>query len=510
MSFAQQTESELIETVQKDVLKYFWDYTHPTSKLSRERLHENDLTEDQNTIAVGGSGFGFMNIIMGVENGFIDRTAAVNHLETALQFLENADRFHGAWPHWLNGVTGKVIPFSTLDDGGDIVETALLCQGLLCIREYFKDGSEKEKQLSAKANQLWEGVEWSWYTKGENVLYWHWSPTYDWQMNFPIRGYNESLIPYILAAASPTYPITSEVYQQGWSQSGSIVSTVQQYSIPVVVNHQGTNGNVGPLFWAHYSFLGLDPRGLTDAYVDYEDVVKNHINIVYEYCLDNPKNYSGYSEKNWGLTASYSRNTDGSTGYAAHQPTDDRGVITPTAALSSYPFTPGESLKYLRYLYEERADDYIGIAGPYDAYSDHYSWVTKRYLAIDQGTIGPMLENYKSQLFWNLFMGIPEIKEGLLNLGFSSTQHVLSTQSNTHNSSSIHIFPNPAQNNLEVRTTGDWNSFNYKIFDLRGREIKKGIMDSSNPNINIHFLRSGIYLLRLQGNTSQTIQFMKE
>ena len=182
VNFAQLSDGELIDTLQKDVFKYFWDYAHPASKLSRERLHEEDVLFDQNTVAIGGSGFGIMNIILGIENDFISRSEGIAHLNTALDFLDNADRFHGAWPHWLNGNTGNVIPFSIFDDGGDLVETALLCQALICLREYFKNGSPQEQLLAQKANVLWKGVEWDWYTRGENVLYWHWSPNFNWQM----------------------------------------------------------------------------------------------------------------------------------------------------------------------------------------------------------------------------------------------------------------------------------------------------------------------------------------
>lgn len=417
------SDIDLIQKVQEDVLRYFWNYTHTNSKLARERLHENDLSFDENIVTTGGSGFGFLNILMAIENQYINRTEGVSHLDTALNFLENADRFHGAWPHWMDGNNGQVIPFSPLDNGGDIVETAFLCQALICIREYFKNGNTREQELAQKADELWKGVEWNWYTNGENVLYWHWSPDFEWQINFPIKGYDEGLIAYIMAASSPTHPITADVYHNGWARNGNILNGATKYNIPVIFNHNGANDNVGPLFWAQYSYLTLDPRGLTDSYANYWDVVKNHTQVIYQHCIQNPNEYDGYNEKSWGLTASYSRNTDGSTGYAAHQPNNDKGVITPTAALSSIPYTPEESLKFLRYLYEEEQDEYIGIAGPYDAFSVHYQWKTPRYLAIDQGTIGPMMENYKTQLFWDLFMNAPEIRQGLINLGFSSAQH---------------------------------------------------------------------------------------
>lgn len=418
------TDQELVKMVQSDVLKYFWDYAEFNSKLARERYHTDDPYYDQNTISVGGSGFGLMTILVGIKNGDITRAEAVSRLTTALNFLQNAQRFHGAWPHWINGASGRVIPFSTKDDGGDIVETAFLAQGLLCIREYFKDSTlSSETSLASKADELWKGVEWSWYTKGENVLYWHWSPNYNFEMNHQLRGYDETLLAYVMAAASPTYSIEKEVYTSGWARNGSIKSFGDQYGIPLVVNHNGASGTVGPMFFSHYSFLALDPRGLTDGFVNYGDATTNHARIMYKYCVANPMGWQGYSSKNWGLTASYTRNEDGSTGYYAHQPNKDLGVISPTAALSSMPFTPTESMNVLRFIYNEKKNDYVGVAGPYDAYSVARNWVTPRYLAIDQGTISPMIENQKSQFLWNLFMNAPEIRSGLLKLGFHSTQH---------------------------------------------------------------------------------------
>lgn len=418
------TDPQLIEMVQKDVLKYFWDYAEVNSKLARERYHTDNTSQDANVVTTGGSGFGLMTILVGIKNGYVPRAEAVSRLTTSLNFLQNANRFHGAWPHWMNGTTGQVIPFSTMDNGGDLVETAFLAQGLICVREYFKNSSDtSELALSQKADALWKGIEWNWYTKGENVLYWHWSPNYNFQMNIQLKGFDETLITYVLAAASPNYSIDKPVYQQGWARNGTIKSTASVYGIPVIVNHNGANGTVGPMFWSHYSFLGLDPRGLSDEYVNYGEATTNHARIMYQYCLTNPKGWLGYNAKSWGLTASYSRNTDGSTGYAAHQPNNDLGVISPTAALSDMPYTPTESMNVLRFLYNENYNKYIGVAGPYDAYSVHYNWVTPRYLAIDQGTIAPMVENYKNQFLWQLFMNAPDVKQGLIKLGFHSTQY---------------------------------------------------------------------------------------
>lgn len=417
------TDTEVMDKVQMDAFKYFWNYANPNSKLARERYHVEDVSNDANIVTTGGSGFGLMTIIVGVERGFVTKAEAVSRLTIALNFLENADRFHGAWPHWMDGNTGNVIPFGADDDGGDLVETSFLCQGLICVREYFKNGSSEEQALAQKADVLWKGVEWDWYTKGENALYWHWSPNYAWIKNFKLEGYNECLVTYVMAAASPTHSISPLAYHEAWARNGAIVSAGTSYNLPKIFNFNGTS-SVGPLFWAHYSYLGLDPRGLSDQYANYWTLNQNHSKIIYNYCVANPIGWNGYSDKCWGLTASYTRNTNGTVGYTAHQPNNDRGVITPTAAISSLPYTPVESMKFLHYLYEEKADKFVGIAGPYDAFSPHYDdWVTKRYLAIDQGTIVPMVENYRTGLLWNLFMQAPEVQSGLQSLGFTSTQH---------------------------------------------------------------------------------------
>jgi hypothetical protein len=420
------TDEEILDLAQKDALKYFWDYAETNSKLARERYHTDEPSVDANIVTTGGSGFGLMTILVGIDRGFVPRGEAIARLQTALDFLENADRFHGAWPHWMNGTNGNVVPFGTEDNGGDLVETSFLCEGLICIREYFKDGTEEEQALAQQADELWKGVEWDWYTRGgQNVLYWHWSPNYEWIKNFKLEGYNECLVTYIMAASSPDHAITPEPYHEGWARNGAIQHAGIKYTFPVIFNYNGATGNVGPMFWSHYSYLGMDPRGLTDEYANYWDLVQNHAKIMHAYCVANPYGWIGYGEDCWGLTASYTRNSDGTTGYTAHSPVNDKGVITPTAAMSSFPYTPVESMKAMRFFYEstEWKDRLIGVAGPYDAFSPQHNWVTKRYLAIDQGTIVPMIENYRTGMLWNLFMQAPEVQAGMLNLGFHSAQH---------------------------------------------------------------------------------------
>lgn len=414
------SDEELLDEVQYATFQYFWDGAEPNSGMARERYHVDGYypQDDKNVVTSGGSGFGLMAIIVGAERGFITRNEAVDRFDRIVDFLEEADRFNGLWPHWMDGETGETKPFSQQDDGADIVETAFLVQGLLTVRQYLQDGSEREQEIAGRIDTLWREVQWNWHTKEgeESVLYWHWSPNHDWAMNHTVQGYDEAMIAYILAASSPTYSIDPEVYHEGWARGGDIVLEDHEaygYSLPV--KHNGAIEYSGPLFWAHYSYLGLDPRNLEDQYANYWENNRNHSLIHYEYAIDNPFDYKGYGEDLWGLTASYSLD-----GYDGHRPHGvDHGVITPTAALSSFPYTPEESMKVMRNLYENYHDEMFGPYGFYDAMSPEHDWFPQRYLAIDQGPIVVMIENHRSGLLWDLFMSSDEVQNGLDKLGFS-------------------------------------------------------------------------------------------
>lgn len=411
-------DEALLDSVERRTFDYFWSGAEPNSGLAPERIHlDGEYPEnDRTVVTTGGSGFGLMALIAGIDRGYIPRDEGVARFERAVSFLEHADRFHGAWPHWMEGETGRVKPFGQKDNGGDLVETAFLVQGLLAAHQYFVDGSPREQALAARIDSLWRGVEWSWYRNGQNVLYWHWSPEYEWEMNFAVRGYNECLVMYLLAASSPTHPVDREVYTEGWAEGGAIVAPHEVEGYPLRLRYQGTEA--GPLFWAHYSFLGLDPRGLSDAYCDnYFDEMRNYTLVNRAYCVRNPQHHAGYGADCWGLTASYSVD-----GYAAHAPSerDDHGVISPTAALSSIVYTPDESMAVMRHLYEALGDRIWGSYGFYDAFCEEKGWFPARYLAIDQGPIAVMIENHRSGLLWRLFMSHPDVKNGLRRLGFDS------------------------------------------------------------------------------------------
>lgn len=401
------TDDSLLTLVQKQSFKYFWDFGHPVSGLARER--NADLT----TVTSGGSGFGIMSIPVAINRGFITRTEGLARLQTIVAFLKNtAPKFHGAFSHWMNGSTGAVIPFGVNDDGADIVETSYLMMGLITARQYFDGSDASETNLRNDINTLYNAVEWDWFRQsGQNVLYWNWSPNSGFAVNVKVQGWNESLITYIMAASSPTHSIPKIVYDNGFARNGAILNgnSYFGYQLPLGPSYGG------PLFFSHYSFLGINPNGLADGYANYQTQTKNHTLINYNYSKANPNNYFGYSDSCWGLTAS-----DIKGGYTASSPTNDQGFIAPTAALSSFPYTPTESMKALKFFYFVLGDKIWKNYGFVDAFSLNNLWYADSYLAIDQGPIIVMIENYRSNLLWNLFTGCPEVKNGMKSLGFTA------------------------------------------------------------------------------------------
>lgn len=405
------SDSALLDVVQRQTFRYFWDFGHPVSGLARERSNKSFDYGDE-VVTTGGSGFGVMALIVADSRKWISHEQAVDRMVKIVNFLFKANSFHGAFPHWMNGETGKVIPFGRKDDGGDIVESAYLFQGLICAKQYFTANTPKEQRIRDVISWMWGEMEWNWYTRdGRDALYWHWSPNNGWAMNFAIHGFNECLITYVLAASAQRYPVGANVYTQGWAQSDFFKNgkTFYGYRLPLGFDYGG------PLFFSQYSFMGLNPKGLKDQYADYWEQNKNHTLINYAYCVDNPKKFKGYGPDCWGLTAS-----DNFEGYNAHSPTNDLGVITPTAALSAFPYTPEQSMKALRHFYYDMGDKIWGEYGFTDAFSEQHNWYGKSYLAIDQGPIVVMIENYRTGLLWKLFMSNPDVQHGLTKLGFES------------------------------------------------------------------------------------------
>lgn len=425
-------DEALLTFVQEATFRYFWDGAHPVSGLAYAS-YKNDRPfsySGPNAMAIGGSGCGLMTLIVGVERGFVSRAACAERVLKILTFLENkAQRYHGAFPHRLHGSTGVTIPFARKlhdgkpvldasgqpidDDGGDIVETSFLIQGILTVRQYFSAQDLIEQRIREAANRLWHGVEWDWYLNpkgdpGNKMLYWHWSPNHDFGMMHKFAGWCEAMPAYLLGIASPTHPIPAECYEDGW--------VTDWYE-----NGKSFYGRkiwVGPdlggrLFWYHYPFLAFDPRG-RDAHCNYFENSRNVALIHRDYCRENPQKRAGFSEVSWGLTSS-----DVPNGYRANEPGNEDGTIAPTAALSSMPYTPDESMAALRHFYHTHGARLFGPFGFRDAFNLDQNWFADRYIAIDQGPIAVMIENHRTGLLWGLFMSCPELGPMMDAIGWS-------------------------------------------------------------------------------------------
>lgn len=413
------SDDALLDLVQRQTLKYFTDFAHPNSGMARERSNAGrEWGYDLDCVTTGGTGFGIMGMVAGANRGFITREDLVARVGKIVDFLETADKFHGVFPHFLDGNTGKTIPFSKFDDGGDLVETSFLMMGLLTARQYLAN-DPAASALCDKINRLWEGVEWDWHRKpGTDELLWHWSPNHGFAMNLPLRGWNECLITQVMAASSPTHGIDDTVYSESWAKGADFANGADYSGVTLPLGPEAG----GPLFFSHYSFLGLNPKLLKDAYADYWEQNKAHALINRQHCFDNPHGFKGYGADCWGLTA-----CDSPDVYGAHSLTNDKGVIAPTAALSSFPYTPIYSMQALRHFYEDLGDKIWGKYGFVDSFCEEQGWYAKSHLAIDQGPIVAMIENHRSGLLWDLFMSCPEIKLGLDKLGFESREDMKPT-----------------------------------------------------------------------------------
>lgn len=408
------TEEQLLNSVQEATFRFFWDYAHPASGLIRDNYDPNSIT---NQCAVGGTGMGLMAICVGAERGFVSRADAAQRVMKTLNFLNlTTPRYHGVWAHFADGDTGATIG-GGYDDGGDLVETSYVAEGLLTVRKYFDSNDPTETQIRTLATQMWEEIDWYWYLRrtdtgyeNNETLFWHWSPNYGWAMNHSIVGYDECQITYLLAIASPTHPIPASCYYNGWTGSGYQNGSAY-YGYKQWVGFLET-----PMFFTHYTHLGFDPRNKYDNFCNYFDNSRNIALIDRAYCIDNPKGFTDYSNLVWGMTASYNP-----WGYAAQAPGGpDNGTITPSAALSSTPYTPTESIATLKYFYHHYGRSVWGPFGFVDAFNPTVPWFSLGYIAIDQGPIIVMLENYRTGLCWNLFMSNPEIAAMLENIGWAT------------------------------------------------------------------------------------------
>jgi hypothetical protein len=417
------TDDELLTMLQEETFHYYWEGAHPDSGTTLE-----NIPGDDRIVATGASGFGIMALIVGVDRDFITREQGLQRMEKIVTFLEHAPRYHGAWSHFMDGHTGKSLPvFDIVDNAGDLVETAFLMEGLLAARQYFRGDGPRGADVYARITKLWEGVEWDWYKKSPqgDALYWHWSPDFSWHISNRLTGFNEAMIVYLLAIASPTHAVSPDLYYTGWANQvhANIGSTIDDprpgeryasgktfYRIKLDV---GWN-NLQPLFFQHYSFMGFDPHAATDRFTNYFENNRNAARINLAYCIANPKKFKGYGADSWGLTAA-----DGPEGYNPSAPNedDDHGIMAPTGALASFPYTSEASMTVLKHFYRDEGSWLWDIYGPRDAFVAGENWVSPIYMGLNQAPITVMIENYRTGLVWNMFMQNPEIAPMLAKAG---------------------------------------------------------------------------------------------
>jgi len=429
-STRQMTDDQLLTMLQEACFRYYWEGAHPDSGMIRE-----NIPGDDRIVATGATGFGIMALIVGVERGFITREQGAERLRKIVEFLKKASRYHGAWSHFMDGASGQSLPvFDMFDNGGDLVETAFLIQGLLAARAYFVGPTAQERFLQDQITQLWEGVEWDWYRKSppQDALFWHWSPDWAWHISHRLTGFNEVMIVYLLGLASPTHPIPSDLYYSGWAGQSEAAVKYRQGWGETRAGDQYANGQIyfglkldvgvgsgGPLFFTHYSYMGFDPHALTDTYTNYFENNRTIARINLAYCVEDPGHHKGYGANAWGLTAS-----DGPWGYAAESPqlSDDQGTIAPTGALASFSYTPEASFAALKHYYRDLGDLAWGIYGPIDAFNLDQDWYSPIYMGLNQAPIAVMVENYRTGLVWKLFHSNPEIQNALVKLNAATAE----------------------------------------------------------------------------------------
>jgi exo beta-1,2-glucooligosaccharide sophorohydrolase (non-reducing end) len=430
-STRQLADDELLTMLQEACFRYYWEGAHPDAGMALE-----SIPGDDRIVATGASGFGIMALITGVDRGFITREQGLQRLTKIVTFLERAPRYHGVWSHFMNGSTAESMPvFGVFDDGGDLVETAFLIQGLLAARQYFHGSTETERSLYKRITHLWETVEWDWYRREPDMdaLFWHWSSNWAAHINHRLTGFNEVMIVYLLAIASPTHPVPADLYYSGWAGQSDVAINYRRGWGGTTDGDHYSNGHTyyeikldvgvglgGPLFFTHYSFMGFDPHALTDRYTNYFENNRNIARINLAYSTENPGHHKGYGADAWGLTAS-----DGPQDYVpqAPEPKDDKGNITPTGALSSFPYTPDASMAAFKHYYRDLGAEIWGVYGPRDAINPDQNWVSPIFMGLNQAPITVMIENQRTGLIWKLFMSNPEIKPMLDRISAVTSSH---------------------------------------------------------------------------------------
>ena len=437
---ASQDVPPVVADLERRTFDYFWELGRDDNGLVPDRWPSKSFA------SIAAVGFGLTSYGVGVERGWIRRDQAIDRTLATLRFFANAPQ--GDAPEGMSGHRGFFYHFLKMDTGArdarcelSTVDTTLLLGGALFAQSYFDRDDPREAEIRALAEKIYRRVEWDWAVARPPLISMGWHPEsgmieHDW------RGYNEALLVYILALASPTHPVGKDAYEAWTSTYDETWGTFQGQE------HLG----FAPLFGHQYSHVWLDLRGIQDAYmrgkgIDYFENSRRAVLSQRAYAIANPMGWEGYDANVWGLTASDGP-IDATLDYkgqprifktytargAGIRHIFDDGTIVPTAAAASMPFAPevvvpaieAMHARYGRWIYRQYG--FVDAFNPsfhYDVPLNHgkvhagMGWVDEDYIGIDQGPIVLMIETHRSGLVWEVMRRNPHIRRGLERAGFS-------------------------------------------------------------------------------------------
>lgn len=495
LASAQATTAALLDTVQHASFLYFWNEANPANGLIRDR------SQSWSPCSIASLGFGLSSICVGIDHGWVTREAGRDRVRTALQTLWTTPQGSGAsgfigykgfYYHFLDMTTAT----RTWDSELSTIDTALLFAGVLDCKQYFTGSDTTETSIRALADSIYRRADWEFFRNATAGLYMGWKPGTGFSGYGLWRGYNEAMIMYILGLGSPTHPIPSGC----WTFWTGTYSWQTQYGQTYVI--------FPPLFGHQYSHCWIDFRYIADAYmrakgITYFENSRRATLAQRAYAVANPGGWVGYSDSLWGLTAS-----DSPTGYRARgapPAQNDDGTITPTAPVSSLPFTPSEMLPVIRNLYF----GYPPLWGPYgflDAFnlSVGGTWWDTDYIGIDQGPIVLMIENYLTNAVWDRFMQNPDVQLGLTRAGFQTVSGAGVEPRADAEELLAWGAPNPFTRTATIRfRLPQAGPVRLAVFDLEGRQVSR-LVDGERPageqavTWEAGEVPSGVYYVRLE------------
>jgi hypothetical protein len=408
------SDDAFLDYVQQANFDYFWYTANPANGLIPDR------SATGSACSIAAVGFGLTAIGIGIDHGWISRTQGVARVLTTLNtFLQGPQGtntagiigYKGWFYHFLDMNTALRAPSSELSS----IDTALLLSGILYSKQYFNDTNADETSIRTMADAIFNGVDWNWMARGTNAVAMGWQPTSGFTGYGNWVGYDEGMIIYLLGLGIATNPLPASSWTT-WTSGYTWATFYGESFVPFP-----------PLFGHEYSHCWIDFRHTADAYMNshsstYFENSRRAALAQVSYCIANPAQQLGYSSNVWGLTA-----CDGPTGYMAHgapPALNDNGTIAPTAPGGAIAFTPEYSLPTLEYFYSHFRTHIWTFNGFRDAFNLGAQWYDTDELGIDQGPIVIMIENYRTQRVWRLFMQNEEIQRGMQTAGFITLPYV--------------------------------------------------------------------------------------